>query len=264
MSQRIYSIYKITNNINGKVYIGFTGGKPEKRWANHCKHGKGLITKSIKKHGKENFKFEVILQGWDREHILDMEVYFISHYNSYRGHGYNCTTGGENINFNSVSQGLFPKGRVVTEETRRKISKTLTGRKMSKEFCEKIRHRQLGKKLSPEHCKQISLRNKGKKLSEECKQKLRLANLGKVMPQEVRDRISDTLKGRQFTDDHRNKIGNAHSKEYLVIHPDGKQEHVHNLSVFCRTHSLNRGHMGEVVHGQRKHHKSFKVSEKTD
>lgn len=92
----IYSIYSITNKINSKRYIGFTSkNPPEKRFQEHCKSTNTTISNAIKKHGKENFKFEVILQGWDRDHVLSMETYFIKEYNTFGKSGYNLTMGGE-------------------------------------------------------------------------------------------------------------------------------------------------------------------------
>ena len=54
-------IYKITNKINGKVYIGQTSNTLEKRWWQHC-HGthKHIIARAISKYGAENFKIEQI------------------------------------------------------------------------------------------------------------------------------------------------------------------------------------------------------------
>ena len=54
-------LYKITNIINNKKYIGITNNY-KKRWSNHrCGNSKNMvIAKAIKKYGKENFLFEII------------------------------------------------------------------------------------------------------------------------------------------------------------------------------------------------------------
>ena len=59
------SVYTITNLINGHKYVGKTERKPEERWKQHLymsKHNPEVmvISRAISKHGKENFKFEVI------------------------------------------------------------------------------------------------------------------------------------------------------------------------------------------------------------
>jgi group I intron endonuclease len=63
-------IYKITNNINEKFYIGFTSQKnPKWRFNQHLstarskKKNNQPIIKAIRKYGEENFSFEIILEG---------------------------------------------------------------------------------------------------------------------------------------------------------------------------------------------------------
>ena len=100
----IYSIYRITNLLTGKVYIGFTSD-PVRRWSKHCSCSKNskfasLLYNSIRKHGLENFIFDVIYQSQDLTHTKNvMENYFIVEYDSYIGsknhNGYNMTLGGD-------------------------------------------------------------------------------------------------------------------------------------------------------------------------
>jgi len=94
----IYTIYKATNIINNKVYVGFTSLAPEERVSAHLKNVKTIDTKfynAIKKYGKENFLWEIIYQSLDYEHTLKvMENYFIIEYDSFKN-GYNSTLGGE-------------------------------------------------------------------------------------------------------------------------------------------------------------------------
>ena len=91
----IYSIYKITNKINNKVYIGFTQNI-ERRMLNHfkCNHNKGDLKKEINVVGEVNFKFEVLYQSKDKNYCLNiMEPYFIKEYDSVVN-GYNRFKGG--------------------------------------------------------------------------------------------------------------------------------------------------------------------------
>ena len=95
-------IYKIQNQINGKIYIG-KSVSIESRWKKHQsvynKPGKSydfIIYRAMRKYGLENFTFEVIetFEKVDKEFISDREIYWISYYDSYHN-GYNMTLGGE-------------------------------------------------------------------------------------------------------------------------------------------------------------------------
>lgn len=96
-------IYKITNTINNKVYIGKTELiPPEKRWDQHkkdCrkhKNEKRPLYDAMNKYGIENFCFEVIEETND---ACEREKYYIEKYRSYVGfndsNGYNATLGGD-------------------------------------------------------------------------------------------------------------------------------------------------------------------------
>lgn len=95
-------IYKITNKLNGKIYIGQTVKSLEKRFQKHCwettendkYHLNMAIKKAIRKYGKENFTIELI-EEVETDKLDEREVYWISFYDSYNK-GYNCTLGGQN------------------------------------------------------------------------------------------------------------------------------------------------------------------------
>ena len=92
-------IYKITNTINGKSYIGQTIQNVKERFYQHCatKCSKAVsnmaIHRAIKKYGKSNFTVEVI-EEIDSTNLNDRERYWIKYYNSYNN-GYNSTKGGQ-------------------------------------------------------------------------------------------------------------------------------------------------------------------------
>lgn len=89
-------IYKITNLINNKIYIGQTIRDVQIRWKEHLRSkDEAPIHKAIRKYGKEAFKIEIIEEC---ENILlnEREQYYINKFNSYNGHiGYNATLGGD-------------------------------------------------------------------------------------------------------------------------------------------------------------------------
>jgi len=97
---RVGRIYKITNLVNGKVYIGQTIRTLKQRWWAHCcklskTHGGcPILHRAIEKYGKENFKMEEIEQV-DPTVLDEREIYWIRFYDSTnREKGYNLSTGG--------------------------------------------------------------------------------------------------------------------------------------------------------------------------
>jgi len=124
ISMRIYTIYTITNQLNGKTYVGFTSNKPNRRWKDHKKPhtletSQQYIHRAMRKYGVENFKFQPIYQSTDQQYTLkNMEPHFIFERNSHVSkHGYNLTNGGDGT-----------IGRRCSEETRRKIGKASADR----------------------------------------------------------------------------------------------------------------------------------------
>ena len=91
------AIYKITNKINGKIYIGQTK-HPHRRWIEHKtkanKHRDNFpIHLAISKYGSENFLFEIL--EWTEDYNK-REKELIEFYDSISPNGYNIAPGGSN------------------------------------------------------------------------------------------------------------------------------------------------------------------------
>ena len=92
-------IYKITNKVNGKSYIGQTIQNVKERFYQHCatKCSQAVLNmvihKAITKYGKSNFTIEVI-EEVESANLNDRERYWIRYYDSYNN-GYNSTEGGQ-------------------------------------------------------------------------------------------------------------------------------------------------------------------------
>ena len=92
-------IYKITNKVNGKSYIGQTIQSVKERFYQHCatKCSQAVLNmvihKAITKYGKSNFTIEVI-EEVESANLNDRERYWIRYYDSYNN-GYNSTEGGQ-------------------------------------------------------------------------------------------------------------------------------------------------------------------------
>lgn len=91
------AIYKITNDINNKIYIG-QSKNPDHRGKEHIWRSQendadnSLIHKAMKKYGIKHFKMSII--GW-YDNYNEMEKYYIKQYNSLSPNGYNIALGGE-------------------------------------------------------------------------------------------------------------------------------------------------------------------------
>lgn len=195
-----YYVYKITNNNNGKYYIGKTNDL-EKRWYNHvyC----ALVNKentyfynAIRKHGALNFSIKQIEECDTEELALEQEIFWINELNAReRGIGYNMTNGGDGVS-----------GLVHSEESK-----------------QKQREKMLGRKHSLEHNKKISESNKGKIVSKEVKEKISKANLGenngmfgKSITKETRKKLSNFQSTRlrhPLTEEHKKRNSEAASNQ---------------------------------------------------
>jgi len=143
-------IYKFTNPINNKCYVGITKNSLSKlsiRYNFDIKHRMNRpIILALKKYGIENFKFEIIKDNiLSYEELLQLEKHFIKLYCSIK-HGYNITSGGEGTQlFGSANPNYGKKS-------------WNNGIKMSKEFCENSSLRQKGKVLSDSHLKAVRVK----------------------------------------------------------------------------------------------------------
>jgi len=237
-------IYKTTNLINKKIYIGRYSGQR----SSYLGSGK-LIKKAIKKYGKENFCREILEEGIENNDILnEREIYWIAFYDSTNS----------DIGYNIVQGGQGTLGFSVSEETKKKLSdlnrgenNPRFGKPLTQEVKDKISQSQQGDKnhnfgnpTSEETKDKISKANKGKKRSEETKQKIsegqtgdKNHNYGKSTPESIRKKISDANKGKIFTDEH---------KALLSIASSGPSNHM-----FGKHHSdetkeiMSRKHMGK-------------------
>jgi len=114
-------IYKITNLINGKSYIGLST-HIEDRWQYHktCynweREKNKLLYKAIIKYGIENFNFEVLEECLPEE-LSDKEKYYIEKYDTYKN-GYNMTAGGEDHHGEGHPKHKLSKEDVIDIRTR--------------------------------------------------------------------------------------------------------------------------------------------------
>lgn len=112
------AIYKITNKINGHIYIG-QSVNPQARWRDHIvgysANSTSLIHRAIVKYGVENFDFEIL--GWFEDYN-EKEIEYIQQYRCLAPYGYNIRPGGEEPPHYSGEDNNFAK---ISEATARKV-----------------------------------------------------------------------------------------------------------------------------------------------
>ena len=192
-------IYKITNTVNGKVYIGLTTNNFNKRYS---AKGEGIervynyylqrikkeqfynkhLLNSIEKYGFE--AFEVIKEfdtAYSIEELKEKERYWVSFYKSNdANYGYNRTEGGEeHPNY----------GKPCSEETKNKISKSHRGLHIGEN--------------NPMY---------GKHHTEEAKNKISEINTGRHPTEETKNKMSESHRGKS----------NSSYKGFVVIYPNGE------------------------------------------
>ena len=146
-------IYKITNLINGKIYVGQTTVELEKRWKQHLKKNKKCIgvKNAILKHGAENFKIEEIDGANNLTELNYKEWLWVYKLNSLSPNGYNLKEGGGNRKLSEETKNklrCLNQSKVIDKEVREKISKTMTGVVFSEKHRENISKSRKGFKIS--------------------------------------------------------------------------------------------------------------------
>jgi group I intron endonuclease len=172
-------IYKITNKLNGKCYIGQTVDIT-RRFNQYkkfqCKHQPKLYN-ALKKYNIDSFTFELFDTAVDSETLDFLEETYIACFDSV-DRGYNCIPGGHVTN--------SMKGKHHTEESKRKISNQKQGTK----------NHNFGKPRSGEEKLKMSESQKGYKS----------INFGKCRSEETKRKISESLKGRHCSEETKQKL----------------------------------------------------------
>ena len=190
----MYYIYRITNKVNGKTYIG----QHKYKKLDDSYMGSGVhLRRAQKKYGFENFKKDILVFNISKkEHADLLEKTFIAAERKKVGvdNCYNIADGGKG------GDGSKGKHWKLSEETKKKISEALKGKPKSEEHKRKMSEINKGKHHSEESNRKRSEtmkgKNKGKVFTEEHKRKISEARKGKHLTEETRRKISEKLKGR--------------------------------------------------------------------
>ena len=142
-------IYKCQNKINNKIYIGKTIKTLNSRKKQHYRDSKihdFKFHRALKKYKESDFEWSEIDTTNNKECLSKKEIYWIKYYNSFKD-GYNSTLGGEGTSGFTHSDETKNKmmGRVISNETREKVSKANAIRVVSFETKDKMSKSHIGK-----------------------------------------------------------------------------------------------------------------------
>ena len=135
-------IYRVTNTVNGKTYIGQTKTPLGKRWSKHCSDARAgagwVLAAAIRKYGKEAFTVDVVEECADKEALNAAEIAWISKLQPV----YNACAGGGGLGAPSpevrAKISLAIRGAKRSEQTRRNMSAAQKGHPVAEETKQKI------------------------------------------------------------------------------------------------------------------------------
>ena len=232
--------YMVTNNINGKVYVGSHSWDGNGMDPNY--YGSGTaITRAVKKYGKENFQVEVLYFYDTVEECRQDEERILTEYNVRDcPHSYNCKNSA--IGFTSDD---------MTDEIRQKLSRAMKGKN----------NPMYGKHptLSEEHRNKISqaLRGEnnpmyGKTHTENTRKKMSQARKGEKHPMYGRTGENNPMYGRTRTENTRTKIAIANGGKPFVAIKDGKIKIFTSQMECSRVLGIHQSAINECLKGKRK------------
>lgn len=212
------NVYVITNQVNGKRYIGITTKPVEQRLHEHILASRRgvpfALYGAMRKHGEESFQIECLESCAGEELAKRRERKYIAEMNSMES-GYNMTAGGDGF-----------ACLVRTEEHRRRIGDA---------------HR--GKQVSPEMRRRIS--------------ETLVAQPGRQHTEDSRKKIGEAQTGDQHWTKRRTDVRPGVPGRYIVTMPDGSQREVVGLSAFAREHGLVPGSLAKTVHCSDRSHRGY-------
>ena len=193
-------IYQIKNSKTGKCYIGQTTDF-KRRKREHLnelrkhKHSNLYLQNAFDKYGEDSFEF-TILEECEKEQANDREIFWLNNFGGFESsNNYNlCQAGGAKGISEETREKL--RSRIMSEETRRKISESRKGIKLN---------------LTDERRRQISESNRqrftGKKHTEESKRKM-----SETLKARAKNHSCWGMTGKHHSEETKKKISESESK----------------------------------------------------
>jgi hypothetical protein len=198
-SMNIFYTYAYLREDGTPYYIG--KGKNNRAWSSA---NRNTPTPS------DSSRILILKKNLSEEDALRHEIYMIAVL------GRKDTCGGLLYNFTDGGEGC--SGRVVSTETREKISRShrgrkgsMTGRSHSEETRQKMSETHKGKKFSSESRKKMSEAKQN--MSEKTKAKMSQAAIGRKVSEDTKEKIREKMKTRVFTEEHRRRLSESRRKK---------------------------------------------------
>lgn len=204
-------IYRVTNKLNGKSYVGQTIQSLLRRQSRHLsdvRNGdESYFHRALRKCGTDNFIWQVICICPNINSLNEQEQYYIALFNLTNSkHGYNLTSGGLNY--------------IISDETRKKMSELQRGKVTSEITKKKMSKARQGIQFTDEHRENIRQSRIGQKMSEVAKSKISKSLTGRPVSQKTRKKLSESNKkysgeetsfyGRHHTEETKQKMRDNH------------------------------------------------------
>lgn len=281
-TERKTGVYTITNLVNGKMIVGSGVLEDRKKdhfnKLKRNKHCNPHLQNSYNINGKENFVFEVI-EEYEHEFCIDFEIYWINLLdtkNPEKGYNINDPKKGNlgrkhtdetKKKISILNKGKQPRlGSSLSDDTKKKISEAnsrprpwLKGISLSQETKDKIAKALTGNRHSEETKLKMSKSKLGHTnypknyvVSEETRKKISLIHTGKKMSAEAKLNMSKAQKGHLVSESTKEKIKKANSKIILQYDLEGnfikKWESVKEASVAL---NINYSCIGSCAKGRK-------------
>lgn len=177
-------IYMATNRLDGKEYVGQTINNLKQRRNEHIgaslnKRDNNYFHSAIRKHGPENFDWEIIQECNSIDQLNRLEIFYIGYYDTF-GNGYNLTNGGKNI--------------LASEETKKRISDAVKGQ--NNPFYGKTHSILSREKITEAGKNRGPVSDETRKKMSDAQRGENNANYGKTMSDAQKKKLSKAQKGK--------------------------------------------------------------------
>lgn len=217
-------VYVIVNDVNLKIYVGKTIQSNLQYYliskfaqARRAITVRSHLYSAIRQYGREHFHIFPLFEGQTDEEISQHEILLIKALACRNPEvGYNICEGGQG--HRSKGQPAWNKGKLHTEETRRKLkvarakrpSSGMKGKRLSEAHRGKLLASITGRPVSEETRLKISEANKGRIYSDETRRKIGEANRIRFASEEARLKLSEAVKNSPLFEEARRKNSEAH------------------------------------------------------